>query len=405
MTSIAMVSEHASPLAPLGGVDAGGQNVYVRCLATSLAARGHRITVFTRRDDRAMPVSAPLVPGVTVVHLDAGPARPIDKDDLFPYMDQFAEGLVRHLRRMSVDVVHSHFWMSGYATSLAVESLGVPHVHTFHALGTVKRRNQPDADRSPAARAAEEVRLARDVDGVVATCRDEVDELRAMGATAPISVVPCGFDAAVFRPVGPAAPRLATIRISAVSRPVPRKGLADVMHAMVAVPEAELVVAGGSASGSAAAAGEPHHAELLDLASSLGVAARVKFVGSLPPHDVAALHRSSDLFVAAPWYEPFGIAPVEAMGCGLPVVGTAVGGLLDTVVDGATGVLVPPRDPDALAVALRSLVASPGRRAMLGARATRRAHREYAWPRVAAAMEGVYLEAIAAAVGPLELRA
>ncbi|WP_031263027.1 glycosyltransferase, partial [Curtobacterium sp. B18] len=83
---IAMVSEHASPLAVLGGVDAGGQNVHVAELSGALADRGHRVTVYTRRDDAGQPVRVLLRPGVEVAHVDAGPARHVPKDELFPYM-------------------------------------------------------------------------------------------------------------------------------------------------------------------------------------------------------------------------------------------------------------------------------------------------------------------------------
>ena len=90
---VAMVSEHASPLAALGGVDAGGQNVHVAALARGLAQRGHRVTVFTRRDDPDLPAVVPLAPGVVVRHLDAGPAEPIAKDDLLPFVPLMSRGL------------------------------------------------------------------------------------------------------------------------------------------------------------------------------------------------------------------------------------------------------------------------------------------------------------------------
>jgi len=106
--------------------------------------------------------------------------------------------------------------------------------------------------------------------------------------------------------------------------------------------------------------------------------------------DLPALVRSADVVVATPWYEPFGIVPIEAAACGVPVVGSAVGGLLDTVQDGRTGLLVPPRDPGALAAALRSLLDDAERRAAFGAAARRRAVARYGWDRVAAQTELVY---------------
>ncbi|RII90030.1 glycosyltransferase, partial [Clavibacter michiganensis] len=95
---IAMISEHASPLATLGGVDAGGQNVHVAALSAALAEEGHTVTVYTRRDDEALPARVAFAPGVEVVHLDAGPARAEPKDELLPHMGELADGLLADWR-------------------------------------------------------------------------------------------------------------------------------------------------------------------------------------------------------------------------------------------------------------------------------------------------------------------
>ncbi len=155
---IAMISEHASPLATLGGVDAGGQNVHVAALSAALAEEGHTVTVYTRRDDAALPARVAFAPGVEVVHLDAGPARAVPKDELLPHMGELADGLLADWRTARPDVVHSHFWMSGVAAldaaaRLASSPVGAaaapPVLHTFHALGSVKRRHLGAEDTSP----------------------------------------------------------------------------------------------------------------------------------------------------------------------------------------------------------------------------------------------------------------
>ena len=169
---IAMVSEHASPLAVLGGDDAGGQNVHVAELAKALARRGMEVVVHTRRDDPSLPRRVALAPGVVVDHVDAGPARELPKDELLEHMDAFAEDLLGCWSAERPDLVHSHFWMSGLASLDAAQPLGVPVAHTFHALGVVKRRHQGDRDTSPPGRLAIERRIARRVDRVVATCSD-----------------------------------------------------------------------------------------------------------------------------------------------------------------------------------------------------------------------------------------
>jgi D-inositol-3-phosphate glycosyltransferase len=397
---IAMISEHASPLAVLGGEDAGGQNVHVAALAAALADRGHTVEVFTRRDAPHLPDVVEFHPGVDVVHVPAGPARPIGKDSLPPYMPAFGSWLARRWRRPTSrpDVVHAHFWMSGTAALRARARTGVPVVQTFHALGVVKRRHQGAADTSPPDRLAREEHLARHADAVIATCSDEVRELLELGANPEkIHIAPCGVDLDAFRP-GP-SPRVLRIgrplrRIVSISRLVERKGVHTLVEALAHVPDAELVIAGGPDGRELHA--DPHVRALCAAAARHGVADRVRFVGPVARSDVPALMRSADVVAVVPWYEPFGIVPLEAMACGVPVVGSAVGGLLDTVVDGVTGVLVPPRDAVATAAALRTVLGDDELRLRLGRAAAEHVAARFGWARVAELTEAVYARLVSA---------
>jgi glycosyltransferase involved in cell wall biosynthesis len=397
-----MVSEHASPLAVLGGADAGGQNVHVAALSAALARRGAEVVVHTRRDDPSLPARVEAAPGFIVEHVDAGPAAPIPKDDLLPHMDEFAVRLWRSFQAGPPDVVHGHFWMSGRAALAAARPLGIPVVQTFHALGVVKRRHQGARDTSPPTRIREEAVLARDVDRIVATCSDEVFELVRMGADLRrVAVVPCGVDLSLFRADGPAASRSpARYRLLVVSRLVERKGIGDAVLALAGVPGAELVVAGGPPA--AELASDPEARRLTALAARAGVADRVRLLGRVGRGELPALYRSADLVVNVPWYEPFGIVPLEAMACGVPVVASAVGGLVDSVVDGVTGAHVPPRRPRLLAEALAGLLADPDRRAALGVAGARRARRRYGWDRIAGSSMEVYAGLLAGAVDDRE---
>jgi glycosyltransferase involved in cell wall biosynthesis len=396
---VSLVSEHASPLAALGGEDAGGQNVHVAALARHLAAQGHRVTVHTRRDDAVLPDEVTVPDGYTVHHIAAGPPVPIPKDELLPFMPAFADELARRFAVRRPDVAHAHFWMSGMATLEAARGFALPVVQTFHALGTVKRRFQGRADTSPRARVATERRIVTEVDRVVATCRDEVRELMAMG-TPPdrVDVVPCGVDLDVFAPQGPRwwpAPGAGCAgRVLSLGRLVERKGVDDVIEALALVPGAELVVAGGPDPSRLDRDAEVQR--LRAVAARAGVAARVTFTGRVSRQDAAALMRAADVVACTPWYEPFGMVPVEAMACGAPVVGSAVGGLLDTVVDGATGLLVPPRCPAEVGAAISRLLYAPRARAEMGRAGRRRAVEGYSWPSVAARTAASYRSAIGA---------
>ncbi|MEV4178159.1 glycosyltransferase [Nonomuraea sp. NPDC049709] len=380
-----LISEHADPLATVGGVDSGGQNVYVAALAVALAERGHTVTVHTRRSSESQPESVSLAPGVTVEYVTAGPPAPVPKDELPPYMPEFTERLAERWAVRPPDVAHAHFWMSGQA-ALRAAAGALPVVQTFHALGTVKRRWQGDADTSPSHRIDTEREIGLRADAVLATCSDEVNELCAMGIPERrIAVVPCGVDLAAFCPDGPVAPRPAGKVVLSIGRMVPRKGVDTLIRAMRQLPGANLVIAGGADD-------DEESARLRELAEGYGIEHRVHVIGSVPRTHVPALMRSADVVVTVPWYEPFGMVPVEAMACGVPVVASAVGGHLDTVA--GCGVLVPPRRPRALARALKELLGDPDRRATLGAAGARRARERYGWPHVAERTEAVYTQAI-----------
>ena len=400
---IAMVSEHASPLAAIGGVDAGGQNVHVASLAAALAARGHTITVYTRRDDAELPRRVSMQKGVEVVHIDAGPARPVPKDELLPWMDDFGDELAAEWDAAPPDVVHTHFWMSGLAALRAADNLGAarpPIVQSFHALGHVKRRHQGADDTSPAERARLEPYVGHTVDRVISTCSDEAFELHQMGVlTAKISFTPCGVDTALFDPDGPLEQRSDRFRVVALGRLVPRKGIELAIDAMAllrdrGVDDVELDIVGGSTP-EAGIDADPDIQRLAAHTRRHGVTDRVRFRGQVPHAELPALLRSADAVACTPWYEPFGIVPLEAMSTGVPVIATAVGGLLDTVVHEVTGLRVPPRDAPAVADAILALRTEPAWAKTLGRNGRQRVERLYTWGRVAADTERIYRQTCA----------
>jgi glycosyltransferase involved in cell wall biosynthesis len=279
--------------------------------------------------------------------------------------------------------------MSGIATQLAARHLGLPAVQTFHALGVVKRRHQGTSDTSPPDRLRLEAMVARSATWVAATCTDEVFELMRMGRSRNrMSVVPCGVDLDLFTPDGPKAPRGDRHRIVSVGRFVPRKGFDVVVQALAAMPDTELVLVGGP--GHAELGSDREACRLRKLAADLGVAERLHMLGSVAREDMPAILRSADVVACTPWYEPFGIVPLEAMACGVPVVASAVGGMLDTVVHDVTGRLVKPRSPAEVTDAVTHLMRDEFLRQSLGAAGRDRARARYSWDRIAADTQRIY---------------
>jgi glycosyltransferase involved in cell wall biosynthesis len=304
-------------------------------------------------------------------------------------MPALAAGIAADWEEWPPDIVHSHFWMSGVAALDAAGRMASPPpvVHTFHALGVVKRRHQGAGDTSPAEREWLEPDVGRRVDGVVATCSDEAFELKKLGVPPRnITVIPCGVDLAHFTPDGPREERRRRHRVLSVGRLVPRKGVGTVIEAVI-------VVGGG-----AAASGErdPELERLARIVEDSGAVDRVELRGQVPQSALPEVYRSADVVVCAPWYEPFGIVPLEAMACGIPVIASSVGGLIDSVVDGGTGRHVPPRDATAVADAIRELLLDETQRRQLGANGHERMAR-YAWSRIAADTERSYRATIAGA--------
>ena len=398
---IALISEHASPLALAGGVDAGGQNVYVAHVARCLAQAGHHVDVLTRRDDAALPTMVDVRPRVRVLHVDAGPASFVPKELMLPLMPAFASASRRLFEHLGpYDVIHANFFMSGWAGLLLSRRFRVPLVTTFHALGLVRREHQGTADGFAPVRIDIERELVRRSDRVIAECpQDEADLMRLYGAaTERISMVPCGVDTQLFRP----ASRLAARRrlglpegqfvVLQLGRLVPRKGIDNAIRAVALLPrllDAKLYVVGG-ATEDADEDATPEITRLRAIAANEGAADRVTFVGRRDRDDLRDWYVAADVFVTTPWYEPFGITPLEAMACGTPVIGSAVGGVKYTVRDGVTGFLVPPHDPATLATRLAQLQRSPALADAFGRAGVARVRAMFTWERVAAELARVY---------------
>ncbi|QYD67012.1 glycosyltransferase [Paraburkholderia edwinii] len=400
---IAMISEHASPLALAGSVDSGGQNIYVANVARQLHRAGHEVDVFTRRDRSLLPLVSEM-DGIRVINVPAGPPRQLAKERLLPYMNEFADFLVPFFaqERRPYHLMHANFFMSGMVALKVKRALKIPVVTTFHALGRVRRIHQGDDDGFPDERFAIEDELVRDSDAVIAECpQDEIDLIKLYDADPErIEIVPCGFDVDELTRVSKREARAALgwsqdeFIVLQLGRIVQRKGIDNVIRGVGALQRdhgvsARLYIVGGN-SESPNEIATPEIARLRGIAAHEQVAAQTTFVGRRGRSHLGLFYSAADVFVTTPWYEPFGITPVEAMACGTPVIGADVGGIRYSVRDGETGWLVPPRDPAALAARLAQLHANPARARQMGEAGLARARAQFTWQGVAQSLENVY---------------
>jgi D-inositol-3-phosphate glycosyltransferase len=413
---IAFISDHASPLAAAGGIDSGGQNIYVAQVATHLARLGYDVDVFTRRDDAELPEIVEWRPGVRVVHVPAGPPEYVPKEKLLPMMGEFCEWLRAFAQRgHGYALSHANFFLSGLASLELKRRLGVPMVVTFHALGRVRRLHQKEADRFPPEREEIEDAVIDEADAIVAECPQDRADLTTLYCAPPrrIATIPCGFDRGEFWPITrPFARRTLGLPCNEpillnIGRLVPRKGIDNAIRGLARLERrhgiaARLMVVGGN-SDLPDPALTPEIGRLRALAAAEGVAERVVFTGRRSREFLKLYYSAADVFVTTPWYEPFGITPLEAMACGTPVVGADVGGIRYSVADGETGWLVPPDDPDALAERAARVLSDPQAAAAMGRAAIARVNAHFTWRKVARAMAALYGQVLDGA--PLRRRA
>lgn len=380
-----MISLHTSPDDDPGTGDVGGMNVAVRSTALALAAQGHIVEILTRRTDPDGPAAHDLAPGVTLRHLDAGPAERRIKGDHEAYIAEFAQSLQA---LGPYDVVHSHHWFSGEAALDFARRRGIPHVQSFHSIAADPSTPLSDGERpeSPG-RMLGERHLAQASDAVIAVSAAERDTVIArLGASpAHVVVVTPGVDADLFTPA--VAPAARPGYIVAAARLEPLKGLDLAIEAIAALPDElrpKLVIAGGPTTGH-----DEYPADLCEHARAHGLADGIRFLGPQSREDLAELLRGARMLVVPSHSETYGLVALEAAASGIPVVATASGGLIEAVENGATGLLVDSRNPAAWTDAVRRVLEDDALSARLGTAGRARAE-QFTWDRTAAATADVY---------------
>ena len=396
---LALVSMHSDPFADPGTGDVGGMNVVVKHGALALSALGHEVEVFTRRASESSPDVA-TYGGVRVHHLRAGPARPATKREQENYVAGFRAALQAEYhagtqRGRGWQIIHSHHWFSGAAALDLAERAGLLHVQSFHSLAARDHGGWELGERAEGpGRVPAEARLARESDALIAVSRAEASTIIDLGAAADrVRIATPGVDHTVFhrgdpREAPPAPRRRPVILLAA--RLEPLKG-ADLAIAMLAEIKEQLrprlVISGAPTGGF-----DGYDAHLREKVSDLGLTGDVHFAGPMSRTELARAMRSADVVIIPSHSETYGLVALEAAACGTPVLAARVGGLVDAVEDGVTGVLIDGRDPRAWAKRLTELLSAPDLRADLG-RAAHQFARAFTWNRMALTWLDVYTDA------------
>jgi len=406
-----MLSMHTSPLAALGGKETGGMNVYVRELCRNLGQRGWQVDVFTRRQSEETPYIQIEPDGhYRVIHVSAGPAASADRRQLFQYLPEFVAGVRQFVAQENIayDLIHSHYWLSGWAARELQHEWRTPVVHMFHTLGRMKdlvaqNNDQHEADN----RAQVEQEIMAFADRIVAATpldRQQMLDLYQLDE-AKVCVIPCGVNLDLFQPMDrqlarekagvPDQRRLVLF----VGRLDPVKGLNVLLEAMCELTrrlkpcraqDLSLAVIGGDRESHLEAMMTDSKC-LQEIREELGLADLIVFVGSRSQEVLPYYYSASEVCVMPSLDESFGMVALEAMACGTPVIASRVGGLTFTVRDGETGYLVPEKDPKALADKLELLLTNDCLRRRLGHRATEVAA-GFSWSVVADDIEALYAE-------------
>lgn len=395
---VAMVSMHTSPVSQPGSGDAGGMNIAIIAIADQLARRGVAVDLLTRA--QGDPAVTELMAGVTLYELAAGSPGPLGKNDLAGVSDDFGEAVAALADRRSprYQVLHAHYWLSGLATLPVALELGIPFVQSFHTIAAMKNAalgpdQRPESDR----RFYTERYLASQAAGIVAGSAAEatalIDELRAPAEK--IWVIPPGVDIDRFTPLRIRNAEAVRERlgiepgrpiVSVVGRVQPLKDQELAIRAMSGIRDARpvLVIAGDATPGE-----ESYGDYLRALSLQLGMTGDVRFTGALARLDLADLLAASRLVLIPSRSETFGMVAVEAAASGTPVIAFRGGGLVESVLDGGSGMLLDTREPLDWTAAITGLLGDEPRLHSMSA--TARDHAEgFTWGATAAALLGVY---------------
>ncbi|GAC1502200.1 MAG: glycosyltransferase family 1 protein [Chamaesiphon sp.] len=400
---IALISVHGDPAIEIGKEEAGGQNVYVRQVGEALAQQGWQVDMFTRKANPLDPTIVQHSPKCRTIRLTAGPEEFVPRDNIFEYLPEFVEQLLKFQEQSGIkySLVHTNYWLSSWVGMQWKKIQGIKQVHTYHSLGAVKYKSVTTIPMIATTRLATEKALLETADRVVATSPQEKEHMRSLVShKGSIDIIPCGTDIHRFGSINSQQART-QLGISPESKVVfyvgrfdQRKGIETLVRAvdrsqLRGNADLQLIIGGGSRPGQSDGIERERIENIVD---ELGMREFTTFPGRLGDTDLQVYYAAADVCVVPSHYEPFGLVTIEAMASGTPVVGSDVGGLQFTVVPEETGLLCPPKDEVAFAEAIDRILSNPEWRNQLGKNARKRVEEKFSWDGVASQLGELYTE-------------
>jgi len=400
MTRIAAISAHSCPLGRLGAKDTGGMNVYIRQISRELGQRGVQVDVFTNCHDTNVDTQlTEQERNIRVIHLRAGNPVNTPKQELYRYLPQFTSRVYQFQQKhdLHYDLIHSHYWLSGWVADQLKQKWSVPHLACFHTLGEIKNQTGR-GEREPQLRIETEREIVSTADKLIAFSTYEEAQLHRLYGASPqkVDVIPCGVDLNLFRPIDREHARhqlglVANKILLYAGRIEPLKGIDILLQAASSLngeQEWQLLVVGGDGEG------DVEMAHLKSLATQLGIDRHVAFLGPVPHKKLPLYYSAANVCVLPSFYESFGLVVLESLACATPVIASAVGEMASIIQDDETGYLVPPGRPHPLASRLKALL-NDERIEQRMAAAARASVEKYSWPTIASQMLNSYQRTLA----------
>ena len=402
---IALISVHGDPAIEIGKEEAGGQNVYVRQVGEALAQKGWLVDMFTRKANSQQKAIVQHSSNCRTIRLTAGPEEFIPRDDIFVYLPEFVDQFLQFQQENQINyqIVHTNYWLSAWVGMQLKKALDIKQVHTYHSLGVVKYKSVTTIPMIATTRLSTEKAVLETAERIVATSPQEKEHMRSLvSQKGKIDIIPCGTDISHFGSISRAVAREnlgidpETKVILYVGRFDERKGIETLVRAVGQCEsrknhQIKLIIGGGFIPGHSDG---KEYDRISSIVDELGLNDITIFPGRLSREILPTYYTAADVTVVPSHYEPFGLVTTEAMACGTPVIGSDVGGLKFTIEPEVTGLLCPPQDSAAFAMAIDRILTQPEWRNKLGRNARERVEEMFSWNGVAAQLSNLYLDLI-----------